>query len=85
MMYNYKETITSTYIRAQFCIKAFVYNFRPREEYLKGANCGDTHKNNVSLYSNAYAKKKLYFIEEIDNHSSRSVIKQTYFVQLDIN
>ena len=50
MMYNYnKETIASTYVRAQLCIEAFIYNFRPREECMKGANCGNTHKNNVQL------------------------------------
>ena len=37
MMSNYnKETIASAYLRAQLCIQANVYNFKPREECLKG-------------------------------------------------
>ena len=36
-VYNYsKETIASTCLRRQLCIEVFVYNFRPREECLKG-------------------------------------------------
>ena len=47
-MYNYnKETIASTYLRAQLCIEAFVCNVRQREESLERcltASCRNTHK-----------------------------------------
>ena len=76
MMYNYKETIASTYLSPQLCIEAFVYNERER---CLAANCGNTHKNNVSLYSYVY-EKKTYFTKKIDNYSSRPVIKQAYFI-----
>ena len=63
MMYNYnKETIASTYLRTQLCIEAFVYNFRRKRrmpERCLATNCGNTHKNNVSLYSNVYAKNHI--------------------------
>ena len=58
---------------AQWCIEAFVYNFRPRMPVRHiAAKCGNTHKDNVSLFKFPSSERDSQWYNEWERQVKRT-------------